>query len=138
MNSVILQLAYKYVKWIMLSFAVIVLLRGHNYPGGGFIGGLLAALSIVFKVYAYNIEKVHADMRFKPQINIVIGLVLIVISTLPSLAGGLNFLKGVWWKINIFNLTELKIGTPLIFDIGVFFAVIGVVILFILSLNTEK
>ena len=50
MNAVLLQIATKYVKWILLVFALIALFRGHNYPGGGFIGGLLVGLSVVFQI----------------------------------------------------------------------------------------
>jgi multicomponent Na+:H+ antiporter subunit B len=46
MNSTILQIADRYVRWLLLLFALIALLRGHDYRGGGFIAGLLAGLSV--------------------------------------------------------------------------------------------
>lgn len=49
MNSRILNIAQKYLKILFVVFGVLILLRGHNYPGGGFIGGLLASLAYVFQ-----------------------------------------------------------------------------------------
>ena len=57
MNSILLQIAAKYLKYIFLIFAVLALMQGHNHPGGGFIGGLLAALTVVYNSMAYTPKK---------------------------------------------------------------------------------
>ena len=137
MNSTILKLASGYIRGLMLTFAIIALIRGHNSPGGGFIGGLLAGLSMVYKVYSYDFQTARQDLILKPMHYLAIGLTTIILSALPSLVKGLDFMSGVWWKIGSSEFFELKIGTPFIFDIGVFFSVIGVVLLFMFSLNTE-
>ena len=137
MNSTILKLASGYIRGLMLTFAIILLIRGHNDPGGGFIGGLLAGLSIVYKVYAFDFYTAKQKLIIQPLQYLAIGLTTIVLSTLPSLIKGLDFMTGVWWKFGSPDFFELKIGTPFIFDIGVFFSVVGVVLLFMFSLNTE-
>jgi len=137
MNSTILKLASGYIRGIMLIFAIILLIRGHNYPGGGFIGGLLAGLSIVYKVYAFDFYTAKKDLLLQPLQYLALGLTTILVSTLPSLIKGLDFMTGIWWEFGFPDFFELKIGTPFIFDIGVFFSVVGVVLLFIFSLNTE-
>lgn len=138
MNSVILQIAQKYVRFLLLFFAVIALLRGHNHPGGGFIAGLLAGLSIVMKGFAYDIEQVKRQMRISPPGFIAAGLVLIVASSLPSLITGGAFMTGNWTTIPMPLGGDLKLGTPLLFDTGVFFAVIGVTLMFLFSLNRAE
>jgi len=135
MNTVILQIAQRFVRGLLLLFAVIALLRGHNHPGGGFIGGLLAGMSIVLKGFAFDIDHVRASLKMSPQAYIATGLIIIVASFLPSIVVGEEFMKGLWLVISLPFGNEIKLGTPLVFDIGVFFAVIGVTLMFLFSLR---
>jgi multicomponent Na+:H+ antiporter subunit B len=135
MNTVILQIAQRFVRLLLLLFAIIALLRGHNFPGGGFIGGLLAGMSIVLKGFAFDIESVRKSLRISPEAFIASGLIIIVVSFLPSILAGEAFMKGLWLVITLPFGQELKLGTPLLFDIGVFFTVIGVTLLFLFTLK---
>lgn len=137
MNSVILQIASKYVRWILVIFSIIMLIRGHNLPGGGFIGGLLAGLSLAYKGFAFTPGILEKEMKIKPEIFIVFGLVLIFFSLFPGFFIEGTLMQGIWFTIP-FPFTEgYKFGTPFLFDIGVYFIVIGVTVLFLFSL-TEK
>jgi multicomponent Na+:H+ antiporter subunit B len=138
MNSSILQIAQRYVRILLLLFALIALIRGHNHPGGGFIAGLLAGLSMVMKGFAYDVEVVEQQMKVSPRGFMVLGLLLILISTLFSLAGGAAFMKGYWVEATLPALGLVKLGTPLLFDIGVFLAVIGVTRMFFFSLKRAQ
>lgn len=138
MNSIILQIASRYIKGLLLIFAIIALLRGHNYPGGGFIGGLIAALSVIYMSLAYNAQMVKDRLILQPQTYIVLGLLSVVLSLMPSINNKLDLMKGVWVKVDIPLLGVLKLGTPFLFDIGVFFTVIGVTFLFYFSLTRTK
>ncbi len=137
MNSVILQIASKYVRALLLIFALIVLFRGHNHPGGGFIGGMLAGLSVAYRGFAYQQEEVRNNTKIQPEYYIAFGFFLILVSMVPSLIMGHDLMTGEWLKLNTF-LGQIKLGTPLIFDVGVFSAVIGVTILFMFSLNRQN
>lgn len=138
MNSTILQIAQRYVRFLLLVFAVIALARGHNHPGGGFIAGLLAGLSMVMKAFAYDIEVVAKQMKFSPESIMALGIFLILASTLPSLIDETSFMTGYWLQLKIPLLGDLKLGTPLLFDIGVFFGVIGITRLFFFSLKRAE
>jgi len=135
MNSTILQIADRYVRWLLLLFALIALLRGHDYPGGGFIAGLLAGLSLVFKGYAYDPEVVSEKLSIRPHHIMGIGLMLILVSVLWPVLYGKAILTGLWAKADLLWLGTLKLGTPLLFDLGVFVAVIGVTLMFLLTLK---
>lgn len=135
MNSVILQIAARYVRWMLLIFALVALIRGHNYPGGGFIGGLLAGLALVYDGFAFDHKRILKKRKIKPVWFIGAGLSLIVISAVPGILSGDVLMKGVWLSFYIPLLGQLKVGTPFVFDIGVFFVVIGITILFFLSLK---
>lgn len=138
MNSVILQIASKYVRWLMVIFSVLILLRGHNYPGGGFIGGLLAGLSIAYKGFAFTPELVKEQIKIKPDGFIGIGLLLVFISIWPGVFVKTALMEGVWVTIPFPFSEGIKFGTPFLFDIGVFLVVIGVTVMFLFSLTREK
>ncbi|MFW6246013.1 MAG: MnhB domain-containing protein [Tangfeifania sp.] len=138
MNSVILQLAAKYLKWLFIIFAVLALLRGHNQPGGGFIGGLMAGLAIVYRGLAYDTFQVKERLQNVPVRFIAGGLFTILLSFAPSLLLGKTMMTGVWLKIHLPLAGELKLGSPFLFDIGVFFAVIGVTLMFVFSLTQKR
>ncbi len=138
MNSTILQIAQRYVRFLLLVFAVIALARGHNHPGGGFIAGLLAGLSLVMKAFAYDVEVVATQMKFAPESIMAFGILLILASTLPSLIDGTSFMTAYWLQLKVPLLGDLKLGTPLLFDIGVFFGVIGITRLFFFSLKRAE
>jgi len=137
MNSVILKIASKYVRLFLFSAAIFALLRGHNLPGGGFIGGLLAGLAVVYKGFAYTFREARQSMRLKPEFLIASGLSIVLLSMIPGILNGKNLMHGIWYKIPLGEAMEIKIGTPFIFDIGVFLTVIGVTVIFLLVLNRE-
>jgi len=138
MNSVILQLATPYIRSLLIFFALVALLRGHNNPGGGFIGGLLAALSIVFSTFAFNRRKVQKKIKIEPGDYVAIGLAFFLLSFLPSIFKSQLLMKGIWVSIPMGALGQLELGSPLLFDIGVFMAVIGVVLIFFFTLTNSK
>ena len=138
MNSVILQLAAKYLRWLFIIFAVLALIRGHNDPGGGFIGGLMAGLAIVYRGFAYDTFRVKERLQNLPDRFIAGGLFAILLSFVPSLVLGKTIMTGVWLKIPLPLEIELKLGSPFLFDIGVFFAVIGVTLMFVFSLTQKR
>jgi multicomponent Na+:H+ antiporter subunit B len=136
MNSVILQLASKYIRFIFFMFAFIVLMRGHNQPGGGFIGGLLAALAIVYKGFAYSLQSVRNKIETSSRWILIAGLLTIFASFMPSVLDRKSFMTGYWIRLTFAG--DIKFGTPLLFDIGVFLAVAGVTLLFLFSLTKNE
>jgi multicomponent Na+:H+ antiporter subunit B len=133
MNAYLLQIAEKYVRWFLLIMALLALLRGHNLPGGGFIGGLLAALSVVFRGLAYNPQYAREKLFMSPENYMGLGLLFIILSLLPALFFSEPFMTGYWLKIALAPDLVLKLGTPFLFDVGVFFSVIGVTLTFLFS-----
>jgi multicomponent Na+:H+ antiporter subunit B len=116
------------------------MLRGHNLPGGGFIGGLIAAAAFAFYVIAYDTSVAKSKLRVDPIWLIATGLVLSLISTLPSILLGKAAMTALWdgaIPLHWLGLGALKIGTPLLFDMGVYLVVIGVTLLIIFTLGEE-
>jgi len=138
MNTVILQIAQRFVRGLLILFATVALLRGHNHPGGGFIGGLLAGMSIVMKGFAFDIAQIRENLKVPPTGFIAIGLLTIFASFIPAILAGEEFMKGLWLVIPLPFDGEIKLGTPLLFDIGVFHAFIGVTLMFFFSLKKAE
>ena len=136
MRSLILLTAIRYLLPLLLLFSIFVLLRGHNEPGGGFVGGLLAAAAFALYAIARGVDEARRVLRINPRTMIGLGLLTAVTSGLFALAVGLPFMTGLWSEQEIPVLG--KVGTPLMFDFGVYLVVIGITLLIIFSLAEER
>lgn len=135
MFSVILSTASRYLLPLMLIFSFFLLLRGHNEPGGGFVGGLVAAAAYALYLIANGIDDAKKLLKAEPIKLIAIGLLIAVISAFISAINGKNFMTGIWAKNEIPVIG--KVGTPLLFDLGVYFLVLGIVLKIVFSLAEE-
>lgn len=134
-NSVV-RLAF----FLINVLAVYLLLRGHNLPGGGFIAGLATAISFILLSLAIGNEALHRVIRFDPARLAVVGLLLAALTgTVPMLAGR-AFLEHFNAHLRaVPYLGELHVGTPLLFDLGVYLVVVGIVtkIVFVFAKSTQ-
>ena len=133
MNSLILSTATRLLLPLMLLYSVFLLIRGHNEPGGGFVGGLVAASAIALFKFSAGVERARAALRFDPITLVGVGLLFSFSSGLLPLLAGLPFLTAMWWGQKIPVL--LKAGTPVLFDLGVYVLVVGVVLTMIFALT---
>ncbi|WP_424932248.1 MnhB domain-containing protein [Amaricoccus macauensis] len=127
-ESLILQTVTRLLLPLILLLALFVFNRGHNEPGGGFIGGLLAAIAFALYEKAQGLEAARRALRFRPLSIAATGLGC-------TLAGGLwgamqygYFLKGVWpliEKLPDGSKSGLPLGSIMLFDFGVFLVVLG-------------
>lgn len=141
MISILLRAATRYIVPVQLLFSVYLMLRGHNLPGGGFIGGLVAAGAFSLYVVAYDASIARRKLRIQPQVLISSGLFLSLSSAVLPLFFSKPAMTGLWdgaLPLHWLGLGSLKIGTPLLFDIGVYLVVIGVTLLIIISLEEEN
>lgn len=110
----------------LIVLSLIVLYRGHNLPGGGFIGGLMAATAYILVGLGGRMEAAKARLRVDPVTLLAVGLAIAIVSGLPGMLGGGAFLTGVWLPtFSLPLLGKMHLGTPLVFDIGVYLVVIG-------------
>jgi len=136
MKTLILQTTNRVIMGILLVFSVFLLLRGHNLPGGGFSGGLVAASAFALHALACGVPSARTMLVFDPRTLIGLGLAIALLSGAPALADHLPYLTGLWDKTPLPVIG--KIGTPLVFDVGVYFVVLGVVLLLVFSLAEEE
>jgi multicomponent Na+:H+ antiporter subunit B len=136
MNTLIFRTIAPLLTVVMLVFSVFVLMRGHNEPGGGFIGGLVAASAIAIYGMAVGAEAARRALRFDPIAIAGAGVLLASLAGLVSLLLGVPFMTGLWASFSVGD-TEVALSTPMVFDIGVYLVVLGAVAAIALGLEEE-
>lgn len=126
MRSIILSSVLNVLIPLFLIFAIFMLFRGHDRPGGGFIAGLIVAIPFMVNAMAFGARHTQQKFLIKPFFIIPIGLLLATLSGVFAFISKQPFLSALWsvYKVPVIG----KVGTPTIFDIGVFLIVSGVVL----------
>jgi multicomponent Na+:H+ antiporter subunit B len=114
----------------LLVLSLVILYRGHNLPGGGFIGGLLGAAAFILLGLGDGMDEARRRLRLDPVTVLGIGLGIAILSGLPGMFGDKkSYFVDQWLPdFTLPLLGEMHIGTPLIFDVGVYIVVVGFVL----------
>ncbi|WP_374449175.1 MnhB domain-containing protein [Stella sp.] len=132
-DSLILRTSAPLLLWLSVAVSLFILLRGHNAPGGGFLGGLLGAAGVLIYAIARGRAAALRLLRLAPVSYCGIGLLAALASGLPPiLAGSAPYLTHLW----AFP-AGLPLGTTILFDLGVYLVVLGTVTAMFLSLVGE-
>jgi multicomponent Na+:H+ antiporter subunit B len=128
-DSFILKGTATLIAIIVQIFAVYLFFRGHNLPGGGFIAGVASAIGVILLILANGSGIVSRIFPFDPLRLCGWGLAVAVLAGAPGLLVSDAFLTQYHYKNTDFPLLgSLYLGTPLVFDLGVFMVVLGVII----------
>jgi len=126
--SNIFRIAATKLRPLLLILSLIVLYRGHQQPGGGFIGGLMAASAYILYALAFNSAEARRKLPLSTSALLGTGLAVILVSGLLSVLAGEPFMTGMWATVHLPFGQALHLGTPVLFDAGVYLAVIGVLL----------
>ena len=107
---------------VLVLVSLMLLWRGHNLPGGGFIGGLVGAIGFILLVLSFGNRIARELLWTSPPRLIGAGLGCALLAGLLGIGAGEPFLTALW-----FAPAGIKLGTPLLFDIGVFLTVFGAI-----------
>lgn len=135
MKSLILQVMVRALLPILLMFSIFLLLRGHNSPGGGFAGGLIAGAVFILFALVVGVDETRRALRIDPMTILASGLLLAFLSGIIGWLQSDDFLQAWWWSQEIELIKHA--GTPLIFDLGVYLTVLGSVLTIVLTLIEE-
>ena len=124
MRTIIFRFTAPYLTALMVLFSIFVLLRGHNDPGGGFIGGLIAASAFAIYGIACGVAAVRRALGFHPMAIAAAGLFAAVCAGVFSVFAQSGFMTGLWVFPTFFG-TEVALSTPMLFDVGVYLVVVG-------------
>ena len=138
MNSVILRAGTRYLAGLLLIFSAYMLLRGHNEPGGGFIGGLIGSTGFVLFAIACGTADARRALRVEPQSIAMVGLGIALLAGIFAAFFGDALFTGQWLFIGATETEKgLPISTVLAFDIGVYLVVFGSVLTLVFAMEEE-
>jgi multicomponent Na+:H+ antiporter subunit B len=135
-DSPILRSGARFLVPLMLLFSVFVLVRGHNEPGGGFVGGLVAATALALVLLSEGLDEARRLLRVDPLALVAAGLLVALASGVPPLLRGWPYMTGLWLKVPLPVVG--KVGSPVIFDVGVYLVVLGIVLAILFALAEEE
>src|SRR5690606_11662312 len=122
---------------LLLPMAALVslyfLFRGHNEPGGGFVGGLVMATALIVQYMVGGTIWVESRIRIHPQVWIAAGLLSAAIAGLIAWFAGHAFLTS-----EELDVAGLHLSTVLLFDLGVYLAVVGAAVLILIALAHQS
>jgi multicomponent Na+:H+ antiporter subunit B len=133
LTSLLLRTATRLLMPLLLLFAVFLLARGHNEPGGGFVAGLVVAMAMVLHAASFGVVASRRLLIVDPSRLLGGGLLVALASGLPATLQGQPFMSAVWTKVPTGGAV-VDVGTPLLFDLGVCLVVIGFVLTIVFTL----
>jgi multisubunit Na+/H+ antiporter MnhB subunit len=138
MNTVILRFTVRVLTPVIFALSVYLLLRGHDSPGGGFIAALLAGAAVVLQHYAGGPKGALRTIPLSFSSLVGAGLLLAAGMGVAGLFAGADFLTGGVHKFDVPALGELKVTASLVFDLGVYFVVLAVIVAVVSHLGEEE
>ena len=140
-TSLIVRAATRILVGLLLVFSFYMLLRGHNEPGGGFIGGLIGATGFILYAIAHGCRAAREALRIDPQTIAMAGLGIALAAGLLAWLVGDALFTGQWMFLWPDPDNPADYGIPLsnilIFDVGVYLVVLGSVLTIVLALEEE-
>ena len=137
MGTLILKTATRLLVGLILVFSVYLLLRGHHSPGGGFAGALVAGTGFALFAISEGAPAVRRALRIDPRLLTAAGLLVALGSGAFAAVRGKSFLTGIWWGGGHGAGAHAVIGTPLVFDLGVYLTVLGSILTIVLALEED-
>jgi multicomponent Na+:H+ antiporter subunit B len=133
-TTLILRAATRFLLPVIALFAIVITFQGHNKPGGGFIGGLIAASGLALHALAFGPHATRRLILIDPRTILAIGLLTAVASALFALLLSDPLMSPQWTSLPLPGMDPLKLGTPMLFDVGVFLTVLSIGFIMVLAL----
>ncbi|MGF3057406.1 Na+/H+ antiporter subunit A [Microbacterium sp. YY-01] len=136
-RSLLLEVIVRVLFHTIIVVSIFLLFAGHNLPGGGFAGGLVAGMALVMRYIAGGPWELGAAAPTDAGRLLGAGVILAVGAAMAPLFFGLPPLASVMWEATVPLLGHIEFVTSTIFDIGVYLVVIGLVLDVLRSLGAE-
>lgn len=123
---------------VILLVSIYVSLRGHNAPGGGFAGGLIAGTAFVLRYLAGGTPALRRRRALPTSGLIATGLILAVGTGLAAVLAGQDFLTSDVAHLDVPLVGDVKLVSSTVFDAGVYLLVLGVVLSMLTHLGADS
>ncbi len=134
-HPLMMVVATRVMMPVALMVAAYIFFRGHNLPGGGFIAGLIAAIAIIMQYMASGFGWAADRQRFQYHAIIGSGVLIAAATGMGAWFNDMPFLTSAFGYITWAPLEKFEWATAALFDLGVFLAVVGAVLLTLESLS---
>ena len=135
MKSLLLQTISRVILPPALLYAVYLLFRGHNLPGGGFVAGLMTAAAIILQYVASERRSIEDNSPMRPEGLIALGLAFAVLTGIGSMLFSYPFLTSTFAHVHVPVLGDVELTSALFFDLGVYFVVTGITLSILLAIE---
>ncbi|GAA0798268.1 Na+/H+ antiporter subunit A [Spirilliplanes yamanashiensis] len=136
-QSIVLQVVTRLIFHVIVLFSLYLLFSGHDAPGGGFAGGLVAALALAVRYLAGGRDELNAAAPVDAGKVLGTGLFVSVGTGLAALPFGGQILQSAIVDLHLPVLGHVHLVTSTFFDIGVYLIVVGLVLDILRSLGAE-
>jgi multicomponent Na+:H+ antiporter subunit A len=137
-DDVLLQAVAKVAFVIILIFSLFLFFAGHNNPGGGFIGALMASAGLVLLAITFGMDMVEKVLPINYRKLIAIGILIAFLTGVGSFIFGVPFLSQTFGYFQLPLMGKTELTTAMFFDLGVYLAVIGVTMNIILTIGRDS
>ena len=134
-QSLILTQITRFLLPMALLVSVYLFLRGHNAPGGGFIAGLTTAIALILQYMASGIAWTHRQWQRNYHKTIALGLFIAATTGIGSWLFQHPFLTSTFGHFQLPLFGEFELATAMLFDLGVYFTVVGAIMLILATLG---
>ncbi|NGZ76781.1 Na+/H+ antiporter subunit A [Saccharibacillus alkalitolerans] len=136
-NDVILRTMSRVIVLIIISFSLYLFFAGHNNPGGGFIAALMTASALILLAVSYGMDTIRRVIRVNYRLLTAVGLAIAILTAAGSFVFGAPFLSQTFDHFHLPILGDTELATAVLFDLGVYLAVVGVVMNIIFTIKGE-
>ncbi|MDD0844296.1 monovalent cation/H+ antiporter subunit A [Pseudomonas sp. Gutcm_11s] len=134
-NPLILMTLSRLLLPLALLISAFIFLRGHNLPGGGFIAGLITAVALALQYIANGVVWMERRMPLNYQRMAGAGVLIAALTGLGSWVFGRPFLTSAFGHFELPLVGEFELATAMLFDLGVYLAVVGATLLILVNLG---
>lgn len=136
--SLILDTSLRWIYHPVLVLSLYLLFAGHNQPGGGFAGGLVAGAAIALRFVAGGVDEVRGAFRVRPWTVLGTGLLVAGITAVVPMVLGQASLESTVFTWDVAVIGKLKTTTALFFDIGVYAVVVGMTLMMFEAFGDDR
>lgn len=136
-RSIMLEVIVRILFHTIIVISIYLLFAGHNLPGGGFAGGLVAGMALVMRYVAGGRYELGAAAPTDAGRLLGFGLALAVACAIVPLLFGQAPLTSAFWEARLPVIGHVEFVTATLFDIGVYLVVVGLVLDVLRSLGAE-
>lgn len=131
----ILRTLSKVIIIVILTFSMYLFFAGHNNPGGGFIGALMTSAALILMAISFGMDTVRKVLPVNYRMITAVGLLIAILTAAGSFVFGAPFLSHAFGHFDLPIMGDTELATAVLFDLGVYLAVVGVTMSIIFTIG---